>query len=119
MSKYSIFFTAEGLQDAKSLPKNVKNSLKKEIPERLTRDPIGNSLPLNPPLELYRSCHIGEYRVLIYLAEDIRAIAIAGIGKHSEEAKKDVYKKLETLVTRGQLVEKILATLRGFTHPRP
>ena len=71
-------------------------------------------MELRPPLEKYRSCHIGDYRVVFYLAEDVRSVAIAGIGKHSKEATKDVYKKLEGLVSQGKLAEKILATLRGF-----
>jgi hypothetical protein len=41
-------------------------------------------------------------------------VAIAGLGKHSKDVKKDVYKRLESLVSQGKLAEKILATLRGF-----
>ena len=118
MKSYVIRFADEGLEDAKALPKNVRNHLKKEILKRIGKDPIGCSDELKPPLEKFRSCHIGDYRVVFYLAEDIRAIAIAGIGKHSKETAKDVYKKLENLVSQGKLAEKILATLRGFTSPK-
>src|SRR5881396_415907 len=50
--------------------KNVRSHLKKEILKRIGRDPHGS------PLEKYRSCHIADYRVVFYLAEDIRSVAI-------------------------------------------
>ncbi len=114
MKPFVICFTDEGLTDIKTLSRSVRNHLKKQIIERIGKDPRGSSLELKPPLEKYRSCHIGEYRVVFYLAEDVRTVAIAGIGKHSKEATKDVYRKLESLVSQGKLAEKILATLRGF-----
>ncbi len=114
MQPYVIRFTDEGLQDVKALPKNVRNHLKKEILERMGKEPLGCSVELKAPLEKYRSCHIGDYRVVFHLADDIRSVAIAGVGKHSKEASKDVYKKLESLVSQGKLAEKILATLRGL-----
>ena len=78
----------------------------------MSKDPLSNSFPLNPPLEKFRSCHIGEYRVLFHVAEDIHALAIAGIGKHSVNPDLDVYKKLEKLVQHGALAERLLAVLR-------
>ena len=111
---YVICFTDEGLKDVKALPKNVRSHLKKEILKRIGKDPRGCSYELKPPLEKYRSCHIADYRVVFYLAEDIRSVAIAGIGKHSKNVSKDVYKKLESLINQGKLAERILATLRGF-----
>jgi mRNA-degrading endonuclease RelE of RelBE toxin-antitoxin system len=111
---YVIRFTDEGLNDVKALPKNVRSYLKKEILRRIGKDPRGCSYELKPPLEKYRSCHIGDYRVVFYLAQDIRSVAIAGIGEYSKDVSKDVYKKLESLIDQGRLAEKILATLRGF-----
>jgi mRNA-degrading endonuclease RelE of RelBE toxin-antitoxin system len=118
LTPYVIRFTDEGLQDVKALPRNARNHLKKQILERIGKDPAGCSDELKPPLEKYRSCHIGDYRVVFYLAEDIRSVAIAGIGKHSKDAAKDVYKKLESLASQGKLAEKILTTLRGFKPPK-
>ena len=111
---YVIKFTENGLEDVKALPKNVRNSMKKQLPLRLSQDPLRHSLPLNPPLEKFRSCHVGEYRVLFHVAEDIHAIAIAGVGKHSANPDLDVYRKLEKLVRQGTLAERLLAALRGF-----
>jgi len=88
--------------------------MKKEIPMRLSKDPIANSLPLNPPLEKFRSCHIGEHRVVFHVSADVGAIGIVGIGKHSTSAEADVYKKLEKLAQQGALAQQLLAALRGF-----
>src|SRR5207244_9509037 len=49
------------------------------------------------------SSDIADYRVGFYLAEEIRSVAIAGTGKHSKDASKDVYKKLESLMNQGSL----------------
>jgi mRNA-degrading endonuclease RelE of RelBE toxin-antitoxin system len=116
LSKYSLKFHETGRSDYKALPRNVKNQLKKQIPELLGKDPIACSVLLRPPLQMFRSCHIGNYRVIFYLAEDILAIAIVGIGKHSDDAKKDIYRKLEHLVTKGQLAQKVLDVLKGLGH---
>jgi len=116
LSKYSIKFHETGRDDFKALPKNVRTHLKKRLPELLGRDPIACSDGLRPPLEIFRSCHIGNYRVVFYIAEDIRAVAIAGIGKHSPDAKKDIYRKLEHLVTKGRLAKKVLDVLKGLGH---
>jgi mRNA-degrading endonuclease RelE of RelBE toxin-antitoxin system len=115
---YDIRFTEEGLEDVQALPKNIRNYLKKEVLRQIATDPNGCSVELKSPLEKYRSCHIGDYRVLFYVAEDIRSVAIARIGRHSKEASKDIYKKLESLAAQGKLAEKILATLRGFNPPK-
>ena len=115
--EYQIRLTDDGLADAKALPKNVRNHIGKEIKRLLTTDPIGSSSKLDPPLEMYRSCHIGDYRIIFHLPDDLPAIAIAGIGKHSSDASKDIYKKLEALVTNGELAKHILTTLRNFTNP--
>ena len=72
MKPYVIRFTDEGLEDAKALPRSVRNHLKKEILEQIGKDPAACSDELKPPLEKYRSCHIGDYRLVLYLAEDIR-----------------------------------------------
>ena len=64
----------------------------------------------------YRSFQIQHYRLIFYIAEDINAIATAGVGEHSNDARQDVYTRLENLATKGALAQKILATLRGFTQ---
>ncbi len=114
---YTIQFTDDGLKDAKALPKNVKNSLAKEIRSKLAKDPVGCSEQLRKPLLGWRSFHYRKYRVVFRLYEDPKIIAVAGIGKHSSQATLDIYRKVEALAKTGRLAEGILAGLRGFSRP--
>ncbi len=112
---YRIQFTEDALRDAKSLPKNVRNSLAKELKKKLTKDPAGCSEELRGPLAGWRSFHYRKYRVIFKLYPDLKIIAVAGIGKHSSQSNRDIYRKLELLAKRGRLAESILATLRSFS----
>jgi mRNA-degrading endonuclease RelE of RelBE toxin-antitoxin system len=111
---YRIQFTADGLKDAKNLPKGIRNSLAKELKNKLAKDPMQCSEELREPLAGWRSFHCGKYRVIFKLYERIKLIAVAGIGQHSSQATQDIYRKLESLAKRGRLAEDILAALRGF-----
>jgi len=112
---YRIEFTKDGLEDAKALPKSVKNSLAKELKTKLAFHPTGCSEPLRPPLTGWRSFHYGKYRVIFKLYEDLEIVAIAAIGKHSSRTAEDVYRKLEVLARSGRLADGILATLLSFS----
>jgi mRNA-degrading endonuclease RelE of RelBE toxin-antitoxin system len=113
---YRIQFTRDGLKDAKALPRNVKNSLARELKAILARNPTSSSEALREPLAAWRSFHSGKYRVVFKLFDDLRIIAVAGIGKHSSHALQDIYKRLEELAKTGRLAEKIVAALRGFSE---
>ena len=111
---YVVKFTDNGLQDLRALPKSVETSMKKELRARLSKNPLTNSFPLNPPLGKFRSCHAGEYRALFHIAEDVHTLAIAGIGKHSADPETDASKKLEKLAQQDALAERLLGVLLGF-----
>ena len=113
--KYVIQFTDDGLADVKALPKNTKNSLRKEIQEKLARDPYGCSSELDEPLKGWRSFPYRNYGVVFRVYEDLRAIAIAGIGQRLPQSRSDIYKKLEALALEGKLAERVLKALRGFS----
>jgi mRNA-degrading endonuclease RelE of RelBE toxin-antitoxin system len=113
---YQIQFTDDGLRDVKALPKNVRNSLSKELRNKLAKDPEGCSAKLREPLAGWRSFHSGKYRVIFKLYKDLKLIAVAGIGAHSSQATQDIYRKLELLAKKGRLAADILATLRLFSH---
>jgi mRNA-degrading endonuclease RelE of RelBE toxin-antitoxin system len=115
---YKIQFTADGLKDARSLPKGSRNSLAKELKNKLAKDPLSCSEELREPLAGWRSFHYGKYRVIFKLYPKMRLIAVAGIGQHSSQATQDIYRKLELLAKRGRLAEDILAALRGFDKGR-
>jgi hypothetical protein len=55
--------------------------------------------------------------VVLKIYDDLRAIAIAGVGERDHNSDRDIYKKLEALAIKGKLAEQVLLTLRGFTRP--
>jgi len=112
---YQIQFTDDGLRDARAIPKNVRNTLARELKHKLAKDPEGCSDQLRDPLAGWRSFHSGKYRVILRLYNDLKVIAVAGIGKHSPRATQDIYRKLELLAKSGRLAADILATLRSFS----
>ncbi|MBI3668143.1 MAG: type II toxin-antitoxin system RelE/ParE family toxin [Acidobacteria bacterium] len=113
---YTIKFHPLGLADVKSLPKNTKNALRKQLLERLGTDPEGCSTELQGELKHFRSFHWRKYRVVFRVFHDLRAVAIVGVGKHSSDQAKDVYHRLELLVSGAKMAEKVLVSLRGFTE---
>ncbi len=111
---YQVRFTREAVEDVKGLPKNVQNSLKKEIRE-LAADPLGPSLELREPLKGWRSYHWRNYRIIFRVFVDLETIAIAAIGKRLPRSQRDVYQKLERLAREGKLAEKILKAVKEFS----
>lgn len=110
---YQVRFTREALEDVKALPKNVRNSLKKEIP-KLAAHPIGLSLPLREPLEGWRSYHWRNYRIIFMAFEGLQTIAVGAVGKRHPGSQSDIYRKLERLAQEGKLAEKVLKIMREF-----
>lgn len=114
---YILKFTDAGLMDVRALPKPIRNFLKKELQEKVAEDPVGCSQELSGVLRGWRSFHCGEYRVIYKVYDDLRAVAIAGIGKHDPDAAKDVYRRLENLANTGKLANEMLIAVRGFSLP--
>jgi mRNA-degrading endonuclease RelE of RelBE toxin-antitoxin system len=112
---YVLKFSEDGLADVKALPKNVKNSLKKELQKRLAVDPYGCSSELVEPLRGWRSFHWKSYQLIFKVYEGLKAIAIVGVGRHSSEPRRDIYRRLEVLAAEGKLAARILHLLRGFS----
>jgi mRNA-degrading endonuclease RelE of RelBE toxin-antitoxin system len=114
---YVIKFTDEALLDVKALPKNVKNSLKKELKEKLMADPAAHSYALRGPLEEFRSFHYLKYRVVFKVYDDLHAVGVIGIGHHDAKPDVDIYRRLEALAGQGLLAKTLLSALKGFTIP--
>ena len=110
---YDVRFTAEAHADIKALPKNVKNSLQKEI-RKLAADPIGPSLELREPLQGWRSHLWRNYRIVFMVLEDLETIVIAAVGKRLPGAQTDVYRQLERLAREGKLAEQLLKAFRDI-----
>jgi len=114
---YTLKFTGEGRADVRSLPKDVRNWIRKEL-QKLEADPYGCSSELREPLQQYRRFSCGDYRVIFMIFEDLKAVAIAAIGKHDSDVSRDVYRKLETLVREGKLAEQCIISVRQFSPHR-
>jgi len=112
---FVIKFTEDALADVKALPKNVRNSLKREFQRVLARDPYGCSLELREPLEGWWSFHWKKYRIVFKVYDDSRIIAVGGVGERAPRSRSDIYRRLEVLAAEGKLAAKVLAVLRGFS----
>ncbi len=111
---YCSKFTQQALDNIKKLPKNARNALKKEFKQKLQKDPAGCSEALTGPLQEFRSFHFGEYRIVFRVFEDIKAIAVVGIGKKDAHHHAEIYKQLESLAESGKLAAKLLETYRSL-----
>jgi mRNA-degrading endonuclease RelE of RelBE toxin-antitoxin system len=109
---YCSKFTDEALEDIKKLPKNIRNALKKEFQKKVHVNPLECSEPLFGILGSYRSFHYGDYRVVYRVFDDIRAVAIVGVGKKDKNHQTDLYHRLQDLAKKGRLAEAILETYR-------
>ena len=104
---YSLHLDSNAIEDLKSLPKNVRNRLRKEIPKRLAADPAGASKALTGLLEGFYSCHI---RHVVFMIVE-KQVWIVAVGEHSKNPGSDIYRRLEELRKRGEIAGKFLSAL--------
>lgn len=116
---YCSKFTDDALEDVRKLPKNVRNALKKEFEKKIHVNPFSCSEELSGILGNYRSFHHGNYRVVYRVFEDIRAIAVIGLGKKNKDHRTDLYKRLEDLAKRGRLADAVLETYKSISPDKP
>lgn len=117
---YVLKFTSEAVADVKAvIPKHLRGPLKKALSERVALDPIGCSRELREDLAGYRSFTWQEYRVVYQVFDDLKAVAVVGIGLRSPQSAENIYRKLETLARTGKLAQGVLFSVRGFTRPAP
>jgi addiction module RelE/StbE family toxin len=113
---YRSKFTDEALDDLRKLRKNVRNALKREFKQKIHTDPIGCSEPLTGLLESFRSFHFRNYRVVYRVFEDIKIVAVVGIGKKDHGHHAEIYRQLERLAERGKLAARVLETYRAISE---
>jgi mRNA-degrading endonuclease RelE of RelBE toxin-antitoxin system len=116
-SLYVSKFTSKALQDVRGLPKNVQNALRKKFEKQIHVDPRSCSEPLTGPLADFRSFHFGNYRVVYKVYEDLKAVAVVGVGEKDSDHQTQLYKKLENLAKSGKLAEAVLETIRLLSRP--
>lgn len=113
---YGSRFTPQAFEDFKLLPKNVRNSLKREFTQKIHIHPIECSEPLSGPLEAFRSFHYRNYRVVYQVLEDLKIVAVVGVGRKDRHHHGEIYKRLEDLARRGKLAAAVLDTYRSISR---
>lgn len=107
---YRSKFTSEALQSIKKLPKNIRNSLKKEFQKKIHVNPVICSEALTGSLAGFRSFHFGNYRVVYQVFEDLRLVSVVAVGKKDKDHQTDLYRRLENLTKKGKLAEAMRET---------
>jgi mRNA-degrading endonuclease RelE of RelBE toxin-antitoxin system len=107
--------TSQAFEDFKRLPKNVRNSLKREFTQKIHIHPIECSEALSGPLEAFRSFHYRDYRVVYQVFEDLKIVAVVGVGKKDRHHHGEIYRRLEDLASRGKLAAAVLNTYRSIS----
>jgi mRNA-degrading endonuclease RelE of RelBE toxin-antitoxin system len=101
-SPYVLQFTAGAVADIKTVvPKHLKGPLQKELLANVATDPVACSHELRDELAGYRSFPWREYRVVYKIFDDLRIIAVGGVGLRSAQSSENVYRKLERLARTG------------------
>jgi mRNA-degrading endonuclease RelE of RelBE toxin-antitoxin system len=113
---FTAKFTSGAVANIKTLPKNVRRSLRKQIESVVLKDPIGCSEELTGPLARFRSFHYLEYRIIYRVFAEMKAIAVVGVGKKNADHYAEIYKRLESLVEAGKLADSFLENLRSISE---
>lgn len=114
---YTIRFIKPAANDVKSLPKNVRNSLRGELEKIVSANPVDCSEELTGPLSGFRSYHFGEYRVVYKISSGHNLVVIIGIGKKNADHSAVIYKSLESMAKAGKLAGTVLENLRMLGAP--
>lgn len=113
---YILKFTDDAVADIRTISKEQKNTLRKALLSELVPDPKGRSKALRKQLDGFRSFAHGEYRVVFKIFDDLRAIAVVGVGLRSPQSTDNIYRKLEKLAATGELAQGVLFSIRRFTR---
>jgi mRNA-degrading endonuclease RelE of RelBE toxin-antitoxin system len=114
---YVSKFTSAAIEDIGTVPKNARNRLKREFQNNIHQNPIACSEPLIGPLAAFRSFHFLNYRVIYRVYEDLKMIAVVGIGKKGKAHFAEIYERLEQLAKSGKLADEFLRAIRLLESP--
>jgi len=116
-STYVLKFTSGAVADIKTIiPRQLKGPLQKELLAKVTTEPVACSHELHNELAGYRSFPWREYRVVYKVFDDLRVVAVVGLGLRSAQSSENIYRRLERLARTGELAQGLLFSLRGFTE---
>ena len=114
---YFSRFTNDAIEDIRALPKNARNRLKREFQKKILQNPVACSELLIGPLTAFRSFHFLNYRAIYRVYEDLKMIAVVGIGKKDKAHFAEIYEKLEQLAKSGKLADEFLRAIRLLESP--
>ena len=84
-SLFDIEYLAKVVEDdIPSLPKVIREQVKKAIEQRLTQDPVGLGKPLRYSFVGHRRLRVGDYRIVYRIDHQKRTVIIVAI-KHRKE----------------------------------
>lgn len=84
---YEAFYHPDIAKDLQRIPRNIKETIKRAIEERLLANPEIASEPLKRDLKGYRKLRVGDYRVIHKIQGN--SIFVLKIGN-----RRDVYEKI-------------------------
>ena len=91
--EYNLFYHPDiAKEDIPSIPRNLKERIRKAIEQRLLLDPEKYGAPLKRGLQGYRKLRVGDYRIIYKV--DKRNIKVFKIG-HRKEVYRKVYSRME------------------------
>ncbi len=79
---YRLIYHPEVRDDLRHIPRNIKESLRKAIENRLAFDPLLYGRPLRQSLKGHRKLRVGEYRIIYRVSGD--DVIILKIGHRRE-----------------------------------
>ena len=117
---YVLKFTSDAVADIKAVvPRHLKGPLQKALLAKVAPNPVGCSRGLCYELEGYRSFQWQDYRIVYKVFDDLRAVAVVGVGLRSPQSTENIYRKLEALAQSGRLAQGVLFSIRGFSKAPP
>lgn len=82
--RYAIHLASSARRDLERLPAKVATAIIEFMTRALAENPARLSKPLTGELAMYRSARRGDYRVLIRVDEDTRAVVVVRIDHRAD-----------------------------------
>jgi mRNA-degrading endonuclease RelE of RelBE toxin-antitoxin system len=111
-----IEFTPSAKIDVRSIPKGLRQSLRKRLEEVVAVNPENCSEELTGPLAEFRSHHFEEYRIIYKILPTHHKVVVVGVGEKNADHHAEIFKNLEGLANAGKLAESILASMRVISN---
>ena len=71
-------------RDLPRIPRNIRETIRRAIEERLTGEPLMYGEPLRQSLKGHRKLRVGDYRVIYEIGDEIRIVRVNRV-RHRRE----------------------------------